>query len=310
MNTFPAFEQTLDQALDRLAAGQPAAAILAHYSAPAYPASFAPALAPLLRAAELAQAGLVDAPIPPPDLARGRRRFLLAAAQASRRPALGLRPALALALVLVVIGLAALVPWASASALPGEALYPVKLAVEAAQLALTSGPTQRQRLTDDLAERRREEAARLLALGRETTLAFEGSVETVQADRLVISGLTVLTKAARAFNPGDRVAVEARTRPDGTLSATRIRLLAAAPIQTATPARSATPSAPRPTATAAPTLRPVTPTRVAPSEAPARPTASPSAIRPADTQRPGTATEPLVTQRPEARASETPGGRP
>lgn len=55
---------------------------------------------------------------------------------------------------------------ASAGTIPGDALYPVKLALEQARLALVSDPAGREALRDDLAAERNRELAQMLATGR------------------------------------------------------------------------------------------------------------------------------------------------
>ena len=284
MNAHPDFELALDQALDALAAGQAPEAILARFRPPAFPAHYAADLAPLLEAAQRAQAGLA-APVPAPNLARGRRRFLQAAQARPRATrAFRLNPALGFVLAVVFIGLLAYVPWASAAALPGDGLYPVKRAIENVQAALAA-PDQRAAVAEALAARRRDEAARLTNLRRAAQLSFEGTVERVERDRLSVSGLTVLTREAAAFNPGDRVAVEARSTTDGTLIATRLTLLRAAPV---TPTPTPSPTHPRPTATPPTRVTSTQPPAPATRVPPTRPAASatPPPARPTATSQP------------------------
>jgi hypothetical protein len=194
-------------------------------------------------------------------------------------------------LLVIVIGAGV----ASANALPGEALYPVKRGLEAAQLALTFDPEARARLQDAQAERRRAEAQQVLELGRETRIEFEGIVEAVQLDALWISGLRVLTDTASEYQVADVVRVWAHTSP-GALIADRIILLARpTPTAAATPTRAPTitvaatrpadtitptPTEPRPSATRIPSTATATPTTLRPTEI------TPSDTRPAPTTTP------------------------
>ncbi len=106
---------------------------------------------------------------------RARNRMLAAAAQRRRtrrwnpfgalpRPAARLAFAGAFAVALLVGGLTSAA--ASGNSLPGDPLYPVKLAVERAQLAVTFDPASRARLHAQFAEVRLSEAQRLIAAGR------------------------------------------------------------------------------------------------------------------------------------------------
>jgi hypothetical protein len=295
MNDDLAFERVLDEALDQLAAGASLVAIVSRF-----PARHAAALAPLLEAATFARAGLAAAPLPPPDLARGRQRFISAAQQpppaiaapvekwervsAAMRswwervsPAISpLRLVLASLLAILLLAGAAS---ASATALPGDTLYPLKRALEASRLALTFDPASRQAFDAELAARRRHEAAQVLALGREITLEFQGTVEAVSAGQLRVSGLSVFTSAAESFHPGDEVAVLARATRDGRLIAARLTLLRPAPTDPMpTLTRTVPTSTPGVTATLPAPTRPALASATAPRPTALRPTAQPSRL--------------------------------
>jgi hypothetical protein len=106
---------------------------------------------------------------------RARNRMLAAAAHRRRarrwnplgalpRPAARLAFAGALAVAVLVGGLTSAA--ASGNSLPGDALFPIKLGVEQAQLAITFDPVARARLHAQFAEVRLLEAQRLVAAGR------------------------------------------------------------------------------------------------------------------------------------------------
>lgn len=324
MNTDHAFEVALEEALRLLASGVSREECLRRF--PQYAADFEP----LLAAAEAARTGLLASQlVPTPNLARGKRRFL----QAARAP-IGPRKWLAnvrwvsaaLAL-LVVIGLGA--GLASAQALPGDVLYPVKRGLESVQLALTFDSDAYVRLRDEQATRRRAEAQAILNLQREVQLEFEGVVESIQTTTLTVSGLPVLTDLAQDFQFGDRVRVSAYA-DQGALIAEAITLLARptpwpAPTPPSTPARPVhTATVTRPTREGAGTASATqTVTRDGPTQAAtatrriestptlrsevtsteARPTDTPTPVRLTDT--------PRIEVTPTApRLTSTPTGRP
>ncbi|MBN1935607.1 MAG: hypothetical protein JW934_13145 [Anaerolineae bacterium] len=73
------------------------------------------------------------------------------------------------AVMIAVLGLAAVgsgVVFAAADSIPGDTLYPVKLAVEDARLAMTSGPAQKVKLNLAFANERVEEMRQLEAQGK------------------------------------------------------------------------------------------------------------------------------------------------
>jgi hypothetical protein len=301
------FELALDHALQLQARGTGLDAILARY--PQYAAD----LKPLLEAARVARLGLMkDAPVPAPDLRRGRERFLRTALRPSPHerdstrglPILRAAAALALAVVLVTLTAVGLVS-ASGSALPGDPLYPARLAFERIELALTLDPAERQSMETRLEAQRRLEAQTVAAQGRRVRVQFEGVVERVESGSLIVSGLTVRTDGTR-YGVGDRVRVDARTDA-GQIVAEQIRITVSAtaaptlvgPERTRTGDQpetdippgtgvhlnaatrtlqpSASPTAARPTATA-------TASRPEPSATVIRPTTATPATRPLDTR--------------------------
>ena len=162
-----ALEAALIESLDALEQGQPLADILARF--PDQAAQLRPLLEVGQQLSEMRIAHAVAAQ------ARSRQALLQQAAAlqaAPRRSPAGLpiwrRVLLSLAglaLVLVVFG--TILGTASAGTIPGDALYPVKLALEQARLALVSDPAGREALRDDLAAERNRELAQMLATGRD-----------------------------------------------------------------------------------------------------------------------------------------------
>jgi len=181
--------EVLDCALSRLAAGEAPADILA-----AYPRQ-APALKPLLEAAQALEA-LRAVPMPPTQVLAARRQAFLAEAEqirrrrSIRRPAsavsgwpiagwerlmqafgLSSRPFARLVATLVLafglvctLGSVGLV--AARHSLPGSPLYPVKLLSEEIGLSLTPDVTRKADMYLRLALERAQEMARLAQAGR------------------------------------------------------------------------------------------------------------------------------------------------
>lgn len=107
------------------------------------------------------------------------------------------RMALATGLVSAILGLAGMVT-ASASALPGEALYPVKRTAERAELTFHRAPVERGEFHLELADRRLDEATRLLDRGPAYTELGVGVLE--EFDQQAAAGSDALIKAYRDDN--------------------------------------------------------------------------------------------------------------
>jgi hypothetical protein len=267
------FEFTLIECLDALAKGEPLDVILSRYP------EDATGLRPLLQtAAELPALRLE--PLPSTQ-AIARRSFLnqagLLREQAERRrwrlPIRLLAPLAALALLLVLF---AQVVAASAAALPGDMLYPIKRTAEDARLLLT---TDRDGLSKQIEQERRNEVAALLRTGGTAEVEFAGPIETIGQDSWQIAGLEVrLASGTHIYGtpaPGRRVQVRGQVAT-GVLTAAAIAVEAGGPplVSTATPTATRTPTAAATrTATASSTPRPsATPTRTP------NPTATPTAV--------------------------------
>jgi hypothetical protein len=84
---------------------------------------------------------------------------------------------------------------AAVSALPGDPFFPVKLAIEQAQVNLATNPQQRIELIESYDQRRAEEVGRLKDLGRKADVDFTGTLEDhdgtwfVAGIRLVVSSV-------------------------------------------------------------------------------------------------------------------------
>ena len=131
----------------------------------------------------------------------------------------------ALAALAFLLVLGGTLPSVAAGALPGDALYPVKRAVEQVRLTLTIDVEQRQRLTEAFRAERIEEVQTLAQTEREADVVFEGELQAVEDGVWIVSGVAVVPQpqVAAIGEPevGQVVAVEARVSR-GRVSASRV----------------------------------------------------------------------------------------
>ncbi len=198
-----------------------------------YP-SLAGNLRPLLESAQAARtAGLF--PVPGNAVTRGRARLLAHAArlrQAKRSyPRLtgAWRVAVASLAVLAFLvftgnGLIA----ASANALPGDALYPVKRTVEDVRLQLAPDPQAEAEIQEEITSRRVEETESLLSEQRVEEVEFEGLVSEQLPDGWRIAGIPVVvtdqTEVEGTVSIGMMAEVTGQTQLDGSVLAKRLRV--------------------------------------------------------------------------------------
>jgi hypothetical protein len=199
------FEQSLDRCLQALRRTRDIEEILWDYP------QYADQLRPLLEIALATHRHYADVPEAPGGLAVGRERMLAAAAQqrvkgiatvgagASRTKGQGFRLILAARFVtilaLAVVSVTALgggIVWAASNSLPGDLLYPVKLATEDTRLALASAPGTQVDLALEFVEERSEEAQVLAAAGQQVPDSAIARMEE-HVER-------ALTQAARAMD--------------------------------------------------------------------------------------------------------------
>jgi hypothetical protein len=216
----------LDEALRKLRAGVPLDQVLAECG------EFAAELAPLLEAAQWMQSS-VPLAAPRGAVARSRARFLQAAEARSARALpffARFRWAVNLAVILAVLAAALFFTGlGSVSALPGQALYPVKRAVEQARLALASSdPAGKLLLEENFDRRRVEEALRLAELGRGQPVSFAGFLSGGGGQPWMVEGLTLqlddALQAAAQRLPGAYVEVQGQVQADGTVLVSVLRL--------------------------------------------------------------------------------------
>ncbi len=133
------------------------------------------------------------------------------------------RFAIALLLVAGLIVGGGITATASASALPGDTLYPVKLGLENVNLLFANDPQVRQQLEQQYQAARQKEVQSILKLGRQTTVHFVGVLSAVNPDGWIIGGLPVKldggTQIVGAATIGSIIDVIGETKVDGTLLA-------------------------------------------------------------------------------------------
>lgn len=112
-------------------------------------------------------------------------------------------------------------------ALPGAALYPVKIASEEARLWLAQDAASALELERSFDARRVQEVTALLELGRRRSVSFAGGLGQALADRWQIGGLTVRVpdnaQVVGRVEEGIVVQVDGETRPGRVLQAERIQ---------------------------------------------------------------------------------------
>ncbi|MBE2234936.1 MAG: hypothetical protein IAE85_15685 [Anaerolinea sp.] len=210
-----AIEEALDASLAAVAAGQPAEACLLAY--PHYADELRPALAVVAALqTELAQ----PAPARPEPARRTQRQAFVAAAQAGRRqmraqqagaswrelwqglfrqPAWA-RVAVLLLMAVLLVGFGRVAITTAAAALPGDVLYPVKLATEQVRLLVTSDEAQRAALRQQFEQSRRAETAAVVEQHRQVEVQFSGAIESMVDGVWRIAGLET-----PVIVPGDAV---------------------------------------------------------------------------------------------------------
>jgi len=191
-------------------------------------------LRPALKTAQSARLA-AQAEVPATAMNRSRARLLTHAGELrSKRKTFSLAgafPRLALASLAVLLvfflsfsGLATV----SAKALPGDGLYPVKLAAENISLRLAPSGVARQQLADDYQQRRTEEVRSLLASGLVRNISLEGVIDEVSPEQLIVQGIPVRldadTQVSGEMIPGRLVKLEGISNPGGWIDADSLKL--------------------------------------------------------------------------------------
>lgn len=270
-------EALLIQCLDDLEAGTSVTEILARH--PESVAEIQPVLTTARELMNLAQD-------PTPAAQNASHELFLAHAEAMRQvqhrpqPRVAWWRRLTVGFALVVLLLVGTVTAfdASAAALPGDALYPVKRTEETLQLMLTRNETTIATLRERFQKERVSEIKTLLQLGREADATCEGVVTAMDVQHWDVCDLQVLVNQNTAINGkaqvGSRVKVTGVTRSQAFV-ATIIQVIDPGnPPPTPTPMQTPPPTPTRtPWSTVTKTAVPptITPTQIPPS-----PTATPT----------------------------------
>jgi len=191
-------------------------------------------LRPALKTAQIARLA-AETEVPATAMNRSRAKMLAHAGELrSKRKTFflsGAFPRLALASLAVLLvfflsvnGLATV----SAKALPGDGLYPVKLATENISLRLAPSGEARQQLADNYQQRRTEEVHSLLASGLVRNISLEGVIDEVLPEHLIVQGIPVRlnaeTEVSGEMIPGRLVKLDGTTQPGGWVEADRLKL--------------------------------------------------------------------------------------
>lgn len=178
-----------EQCLSRLEAGEDLETILADNPAEAGK------LRPLLTAAVKARCSGAPLRIPASAKIDSRTRFLAEAGRMQKKqhlfdPRLRFAGAAAMVVIVLLAGIFG-TGLASAKAVPGQTLYPVKLVVEQAQLALTVDQPTRLNLEEEFDRRRVEETEKLSLAGRSESVTLAGPLNLSTDQTYAVGGVTL-----------------------------------------------------------------------------------------------------------------------
>jgi hypothetical protein len=167
--------------------------------------------------------------------ARSRAKFLQAAQELSaRRPALFTsisfrRMGLAFLTILFVLLVGAIsTVVVSARSLPGQALYPVKLAAEHTRLLLTENQARRLALQQSYDQERLKEVEALIQRSSTQTVQFVGGLTKMGAEQWLVGGIPVQvneqTRILGSISEGLFVEVQGVLQSNGTVLAQQVQV--------------------------------------------------------------------------------------
>jgi Domain of unknown function (DUF5667)/Domain of unknown function (DUF5666) len=118
---------------------------------------------------------------------------------------------------------------ASAHAIPGDTLYPLKRSVESTRLQLAYNPIQKQELEHSYEELRLDETKTLISHQRVESVEFYGQVSSQSKNEWLIAGIRVVitpqTRIDAGIAVGDLVEVDGATNAAGGVDAVHLSLL-------------------------------------------------------------------------------------
>ena len=142
------------------------------------------------------------------------------------------RLATAMVLAIAFIALSGGLLNSSAKSLPGDSLYPVKLAVENIKLRLAPSGVIREEYEINYGQQRVAEVQRLIELGRQQKISFGGVLASIDGDTWMVSGVPVKVGAGTSIQdgtegsitipPGTKIEVEGVTNNHGSVEADEI----------------------------------------------------------------------------------------
>ncbi len=220
----------LEACLEQMQAGASLEQVLASYP------QWVEELRPLLLAAQSAQTLGKDVLVPKAAQAHSRAAFLQAARQRAqtRHDVFAWRFGLALLAILMVLAAGAATTAAvSARALPGESLYPVKIAAEHTRLLLAGAPLKRLELEQSFDKERIEEVETLsqnfrnAQSGHLQEVTFAGGLTQMQPGEWLVGGVRVLispeVSVSSQIQPGNYIEVHGILQPDGSVLASQVQ---------------------------------------------------------------------------------------
>ncbi|HVN52954.1 MAG TPA: DUF5666 domain-containing protein [Anaerolineaceae bacterium] len=198
----------------------------------AYP-EYETRLRPLLETAALAIAINLQKTVPVKAQAKSKSNFLEALFNPSHRapwysPAVLQRSARSMAVVLIILTAGLVCTGiASAQALPGDSLYPLKITAERTRLLITNDPVQRLQLQNEFDQERTDEVEALFSRNRHTAVAFAGFLTRSSSGGWLVNHVPIIllevTSRKVTFQEGDYVDVQGMALPDGTVMVEWIR---------------------------------------------------------------------------------------
>ena len=166
--------------------------------------------------------------------AAGTRAKGRSPASQGRSPLSCLRWVLVILFLLALVGAGLFTNTLATRAIPGEKLYPVKLAFEEARLAITRSSAGRLALEQAFDDERRREVEALIRLSKSATISgqdfdvqFAGTLENRQPGNWQVGGIQVMVpddaRLVGQIQTGISVEVKGRLQSDGSLAASSIR---------------------------------------------------------------------------------------
>ena len=193
-------------------------------------------LRPMLQVAKTMHALGKETRVAKDAQARSRARFLSAAIAEQPRPHLKTSPlsfhfprlALTALIILIALFLGSITTAAvSAKSLPGDPLYPIKLATERTRLLLVNDTAHKIELEQTFDHERLEEVQALIEKTRSTRVTFAGALKEKGESAWMVDDVRVLitpeTQLIGDLKPGFYVDVQGILQTDGTVRADQIR---------------------------------------------------------------------------------------